>query len=226
MITIGFKRFDNGIFVPHVDVLRSLNRTFRRAGINVCYSNGFNRHMSLKMTQPLPFGVADYDSYVSADIDDEMELTELLKKFNSACPPFLRAYSAYRTDGNPSLAGIVNRSSYRVNGRLNPEQIEKINSVNGDYEITVKKKNGVENKRAEGLLWQIAADKDGFETDLSFGNVNLRIDMLCEQFNADFGCDFSVTDAVRTKQSVSDGMGIKSVESLLGEQCIEKYILK
>lgn len=226
MITIGFERFDNGIFVPHVDVLRSLNRTFRRGGINVGYSNGFNRHMSLKMTQPLPFGVADYDSYVTADIGDDVDLTELLAKFNSACPPFLRAKSAFRTEGNPSLAGIVNRSTYRINGSLKPDQIEKINSVDGDYEITVKKKNGVEYKRAEGLLWKIAAGNDGFETELAFGNVNLRIDMLCEQFNADFGCDFSVTDAVRTTQSVSDGMRIKSVESLLGEICIEKYILK
>lgn len=68
MITIGFKRTGDGVFVPHTDVLRVLNRTFRRAGICVEYSKGFNRHMSLKMTQPLPLGVADGDCYVTADI--------------------------------------------------------------------------------------------------------------------------------------------------------------
>ena len=131
MITLRFKRFNDGVFVPHVDVLRSLNRTFRRAGIDVRYSNGFNRHMVLRLTQPIPFGVADDDAYVTADIKSDFPLEEIFDKFVKACPPYIRPLGAYVTELNPSLGGTINASSYRVQGKLNVEQAEKINAVFG-----------------------------------------------------------------------------------------------
>ena len=68
MITLSYRRFGNGIYISHTDVIRSLNRTIRRAGIDVNYSKGFNRHMSLKLTQPLPLGIASDDEWVIADV--------------------------------------------------------------------------------------------------------------------------------------------------------------
>ena len=201
MITIGFSRFGNGIFVPHVDVLRNLNRTFRRAEIDVGYSKGFVKHMKLKLTQPLPFGIADEDGYVTADVE-VADIKNALADFNENCPPFLRAHAVYLTDKNPNLAGEVNFSEYFVPCELSDEQIAALNALPVDYAVTVKKGDGYEKKSTEGLIRRLAADPAGLTAVLAFGNVNLRIDRLIEQFNHDFGTTFELTDAVRKKQIV------------------------
>lgn len=224
MITIGFRRFGNGIFVPHVDVLRSLNRTFRRAGIDVAYSNGFNRHMSLKLTQPLPFGIADDDGYVTADVPDGLSPEEVVARFNACCPPFLRAGSAYVTEQNPSLAGIVDASAYTVKGRLTTGQVDKINSLPDDYAVTVKRKNGEERVPVKDMIFRLEAGENGFAAVLAFGNVNLRIDRLCEQLNADFGTEFEVTDAVRNNQAIKRAEGMQTAAEYLEEICQCKFL--
>jgi len=222
MITLGYKREGDGVFVPHVDVMRSLNRTFRRAGFEVKYSNGFNRHMALKLTQPLPLGVADCDGYATAVINGEYPAEVLFDRLSECRPPFLVLTSVYITELNPNLAGIVNASSYRVNGKLSAEQVKALNSVNSEYEITLK--NG-EKKPLGDLVFKIDADENGFGLLSRFGNVNLRVDLLCEQFNMDFGTEFSVTDATRTKQYIFKESFV-SAEEYLQSLCREKFISK
>lgn len=201
MITIGFTRTDNGIFLPHVDVLRNLNRTFRRAEMDVDYSKGFVKHMLLKLTQPLPFGVADTDCYVTADLDG-FAPSEAIDRFNDNCPPFLRAHSAFITEKNPGLAGLINASKYFVKGNLTPDQIDAINNLPSDYTVTTVRKEGEVTKSTAGLIMGIKASADGVFATLAFGNVNLRIDVLIEQFNKDFGTIFEVTDVTRTQQLI------------------------
>lgn len=224
MITINFERTENGIFIPHVDVLRNLNRTFRRAGVDVGYSNGFVKHMSLKMTQPLPLGVADEDGYVTADIKDYVDLNELIARFNRCAPPFLKAKKAYLTEKNPNLAGAVNACLYRIRGSISPLLAESLTSLPSDYEITVKNKDGFVKKCVGPLIYSLAVDREGIDAVLAFGNVNLRADLLCAQFNADFGADFNVADVVRKKQLIRSEKGTLTAEKLLEEMCLSKSI--
>lgn len=226
MITIGFKRTDDGVFVPHVDVLRNLNRIFRRAGVEVKYSNGFNKHMALKMTQPLPLGVVDNDAYVTVDVVRDIYPQKAAELFNSNCPPFLRAKSAFVTELNPSLAGAVNASSYRVKGRLTGEQAAAINSIRGEYEIETKTKDGAVVKNVMPLIYGLQADERGFSAILAFGNVNLRIDRLIESFNKNFGTEFTVTDATRVAQCIVKDGKLLTAAGYLEEICREKYISK
>ena len=48
MITLKYYKKDKAIYLSHIDVLRHMNRTFRRAGIDVAFSQGFNPHMVTK----------------------------------------------------------------------------------------------------------------------------------------------------------------------------------
>lgn len=224
MITIGFRRFGNGILIPHVDVLRNLNRTFRRAEIDVQYSRGFIKHMRLKLTQPLPFGIADEDSYVSADAEPT-DLRQVLYDFNENCPPFLQAFAVYRTEKNPNLAAEVNFAEYFSPCNLTKEQMEKINSLPVDYTVTQKKKEEVVTKSTEGLIRLASADENGVRLILAFGNVNLRVDLLLDAFNRDFGTSFELTRTVRTKQWIVSDRA-KTAAEYLSEIATESAFLK
>ena len=222
MITINFSRFGDGIFVSHVDVLRSLNRTFRRAGIDVAYSKGFNKHMSLKMTQPLPLGVADEDCYVTADIPDlSLSARECVALFNEFRPPFLKAKAAFATEKNPSLAGKINASEYLLRS-ADPSVAEKLKNFSPDYEVTMRNADG--EKTVKGLIYETEILPDGAAVTLAFGNVNLRIDALCRSLNESFGTDFAFTDAVRILQLYRENGVMRTARELLEEICTEKYI--
>ena len=222
MITINFSRFGDGIFVSHVDVLRSLNRTFRRAGIDVAYSKGFNKHMSLKMTQPLPLGVADEDCYVTADIPDlSLSARECVALFNEFRPPFLKAKAAFATEKNPSLAGKINASEYLLRS-ADPSVAEKLKNFSPDYEVTMRNADG--EKTVKGLIYETEILPDGAAVTLAFGNVNLRVDALCRSLNDSFGTDFAFTDAVRILQLYRENGVMRTARELLEEICTEKYI--
>ncbi|MBR1746893.1 MAG: TIGR03936 family radical SAM-associated protein [Clostridia bacterium] len=224
MITIAFRRFGNGIFVPHVDVLRNLNRTFRRAELDVSYSKGFVKHMKLNLTQPLPFGIADEDAYVAADVEPG-DIASALTFFNESCPPFLQAKAIYRTDKNPNLAGLVTLSDYYLPAALSPEQIDRLNNLPSDYVVRQKKGDGIVERSTEGLIKSLRASSDGVSAKLAFGNVNLRVDVLAQQLNADFMTDFELTRIVRLSQSlVADGVE-KTAENYLREIAAECVFL-
>jgi radical SAM-linked protein len=203
MITIAFEKTDNAIYVAHTDILRCLNRTFRRAGILVNYSKGFNRHMSLKLTQPLPFGVASKEEWVTADIDKEYEESEILKLFNDNCPPFLKAYKAYKVDANPNLGGKVVASDYFIANEKAIEYKDEILNALKTLEISSEnKRREVIVKKVADLLYKTEIDEKGIYILCGFGNKNLRMDLVIARLNELYNLEIENTDLVRLRQYV------------------------
>jgi radical SAM-linked protein len=203
MITIAFEKSDNAIYVAHTDILRSLNRTFRRAGISVNYSKGFNRHMNLKLTQPLPFGVASKEEWVSADIESEYSENELLQLFNDNCPPFLKAYKAYKVDANPNLGGKVVASDYLIENDKAIEYKDKILDALKNMELTIEnKKRETIIKKVADLIYKVEVGVNGIYILSGFGNNNLRMDLVSKRLNELFLLEIENTDLVRLKQYV------------------------
>ncbi len=211
MLTIAFEKTQNSVFVAHTDILRSLNRTFRRAGINVGYSKGFNRHMSLKLTQPLPFGVASKEEWVTADTDfADADLA--LRLFNENCPPSLKASRAFVVKANPNLGGKVVASDYKL---YSPEAINhKEEIINAFNNLEIGKKGSPEEKiNATHLIYKADVDEEGIYVLSAFGNKNVRMDMVAAHLNALFNLDIEVTDIIRLTQYVeTDGKLISAEE--------------
>ena len=56
MILCKFTKIDSAVYIPHLDMLREMGRAVRRADLSVRFSEGFNPHMLLYFSQPLPLG--------------------------------------------------------------------------------------------------------------------------------------------------------------------------
>jgi radical SAM-linked protein len=53
-------RFSRGArlkYISHLDLIRLWHRAFRRAGLELAYSEGFNPHPRIQIAAPLPLGV-------------------------------------------------------------------------------------------------------------------------------------------------------------------------
>ena len=53
-----FKKTGRAIFISHLDVMRLMQRTFKRAKLPVWFSKGYNPHVYLMFPLPLSLGVS------------------------------------------------------------------------------------------------------------------------------------------------------------------------
>ena len=56
-LRVRFKRGEEIKFISHLDLIRVWQRAFRRAGVMLAYSEGFNPHPRLSLAAPLALGV-------------------------------------------------------------------------------------------------------------------------------------------------------------------------
>ncbi|MCL2281064.1 MAG: TIGR03936 family radical SAM-associated protein, partial [Dehalococcoidia bacterium] len=56
-LRIRFRRGEEIKYISHLDLIRVWMRAFRRAGVELAYSEGFNPHPRLSLAAPLALGV-------------------------------------------------------------------------------------------------------------------------------------------------------------------------
>ncbi|MFQ6008129.1 MAG: TIGR03936 family radical SAM-associated protein, partial [Candidatus Zixiibacteriota bacterium] len=101
-------------YMSHLDNIRLLERTFRRARIPVAYSQGFNPMMKLSFGPPLPLGFTSEAEYV--DITLETNLTPpMVESIRKAMPEGVFLFEAKVILGStPSLSSALNRVVYTL----------------------------------------------------------------------------------------------------------------
>ncbi len=208
MITLCFARTGNGVYVAHTDVLRSLNRSMRRAGLDMNFSKGYNKHMALKLTQPLPLGIASEDEYVSCDVASEVSKREFLEKMQVCFPPFLTPKKAYVSANNPNLAAKVIAGDYEIKCEKADEFKEEIEKLAEGFTTEIEKDGKKTEHDYTGYIYSIRVEKGTIYCRFSFGSKNLRADVFCKYLNDKFGLSIPFSAIVRKKQLVQVENGL------------------
>ena len=83
MIAFRYTKTDGAEYIPHLDLLRHIDRTLRRAGIAVAYSEGFHKHPRIFLGNPLALGVRSVSEYgaIDSEFDGDFE-----REFNARSP--------------------------------------------------------------------------------------------------------------------------------------------
>jgi radical SAM-linked protein len=112
---ITFAKNEAMRFTGNLDLHRAWERTFRRAGLPLAYSEGFSPHPRLALAAALPLGCLSendlLDAWLAADVPDEAVMSDL----GHAAPPGLAVLSVTRPDTRePSLPAQVVSAEYSV----------------------------------------------------------------------------------------------------------------
>ncbi|MDD4201138.1 MAG: TIGR03936 family radical SAM-associated protein, partial [Eubacteriales bacterium] len=70
---INFKKTGVICYTSHLDILKVFKRSFKRAGIKLAYSQGFNPHPKIGFAQPLSLGYEAYDEYMEFETADDYD---------------------------------------------------------------------------------------------------------------------------------------------------------
>ncbi len=81
-IRIKFTREERVKFLGHLDIMRSFQRGFIRAGVKMTYTEGFNPHQKMNFAQPLGVGVTSCGEYMDAEIADGQNLEDIRKRLD------------------------------------------------------------------------------------------------------------------------------------------------
>ncbi|KYH34488.1 hypothetical protein CLTEP_15360 [Clostridium tepidiprofundi DSM 19306] len=118
-------------FVSHLDLMRTIQRTFRRAELPVEYSKGFNPHMMLSIAQPLSVGMYSSGEYLDIIFFEEVNENEIIDKLNMNAPggiKFLDAVKVVSKKGKKDLQAmaLIDAASYILKFKFsNSELVEE-----------------------------------------------------------------------------------------------------
>ena len=147
LIRVKYKKEDEMIFISHLDLQRLLQRAFRRAKINLSYSEGFNPHPKMSYGNALALGVESQGEYVDIEIEDDIEVKEFLERINEQLPDGIKFVKGQEIDPKtPSLSSIIVYGEYIFNIDLEvplSKEFVKSRELNivKSKEIIITKKN-------------------------------------------------------------------------------------
>ncbi len=119
-------------YTSHLDLLRIFKRAFRRAGIDVSYSQGFNPHPRIGFCQPLSLGYTGLNEIIEFQTETDSGRAEWLSKMQECLPSGIGLISlGLVADGQKTLAGSVCSADYEILFHI-PYQIK-------DFEEEVRK---------------------------------------------------------------------------------------
>ena len=85
-IRMKFIKTKDMIYISHLDVQRLLQRVFRRADIELSFSQGFNPHPKITYGNALALGVESYGEYVDIEIEADLAIEVLKERLNAQLP--------------------------------------------------------------------------------------------------------------------------------------------
>jgi radical SAM-linked protein len=114
-IRIAFSKTDAMRYTGHLDLHRAWERSFRRAGIPLAYSQGFHPQPKLNLACALPLGFTSECERIDAWLDAELSPIEIQAALVEALPPGICIHSLEEIDPKaPALQTQVQSAEYWV----------------------------------------------------------------------------------------------------------------
>lgn len=142
-LRIKFSKTGTMKFISHLDLMRYVQKAFRRANIDVAYSQGYSPHPLLSFAAPLGLGDTSEGDYLDLQVNS-MESEEIfLAKINEQMTEEIRLLDVSVQDEKekPSMA-LVASADYCVNIREGYEiDMDRFSEFMSQEEIRIVKKS-------------------------------------------------------------------------------------
>jgi radical SAM-linked protein len=211
-------------FLSHLDLLKLMERSMRRAGIPVAFSQGFNPHPKIAFGTAKSVGLASICEYFDVELDGKMNPEEFREKLQEVCPEGIVIRETKEIlPGEPALMAVLNCASYQVKVRLDhqithEELDQKIAGLFSRKEIVVQRISPKRKKEFNirpgifSITCQFSGPKEIlFDMDLSVGNEgNVRPHEVVDAL--DLG-SYHLIDVTRTGLYMRQESGEKTLPS-------------
>ena len=161
-----FEKTGNAIWISHLDLMRVFQRSFKRAGLPLTHTQGFNPRPSVSIALPMSVGVESQCELLDFDLEgDRIPNEEICERLNRALVEGVRVLRVY--DGGAKLKHLCYLScevELEYDNGIPAQAQEEISRLFAKEAVTVEKKNK-NGTRQENIIPMIKrleiAPKDG-----------------------------------------------------------------
>jgi radical SAM-linked protein len=211
-------------FLGHLDLIRAIGRAFRRAGLPLRYSRGYNPKPRISFGPALPVGTASDGEYLDFETVRRLEPDRALEEINRSVQEDLRflAMAAIRRDV-PSLGDSVRAARYRatVPGGTDPAAALEEFRSRPAVKVTRERSGSVRrfDLREEVLDLEAAGtDTVRFTLAVHPGKASVRpVELLAELFGPDAG------EIPVVRESILAELGGRMVNPLLAASAVRHH---
>jgi radical SAM-linked protein len=94
-LRLRFAKTGRAVYISHLDLMRTMQRVFTRAGVPLRYSEGFNPHAQISIALPLSVGCASLCELMDFRLLEDTDLADLPVRLTAAMPEGIEALEAY-----------------------------------------------------------------------------------------------------------------------------------
>lgn len=127
-LRVQFSKGERLAYISHLDLARTWERAFRRAGLPLAHSQGFNPRPRYQLAAALPVGVTGRSEFLDLWLTEAMGPGDLEARLRPCLPPGLEVLHVEETDlRGPALQAQTRAADYRAVVR-NQEPAEAVSS--------------------------------------------------------------------------------------------------
>ena len=97
-LRLRFSKTGRAVYLSHLDLMRTMQRAFLRAGYQLKYSEGFNPHAQISILLPLSVGCASVCELMDFQLTEDADLAALPARLTAAMPEGIEAQEAYPSE--------------------------------------------------------------------------------------------------------------------------------
>lgn len=150
-----YSKTGNLKYISHLDVLRFLQRSIKRAGIKAKYSEGFNPHMKTSFGFPLSLGIESIGEYFEVELNEKIDIDDYINKMNTVLPNEMKILKAEYIEDEVSIMARCKYAQYlfSLEGELNIKKLNELfEKMLNEGVIYIREKKNKKNKLVQKEL--------------------------------------------------------------------------
>lgn len=143
MPRVLFEKVGNAVWISHLDLMRLFQRAFKRAGLPLKHSQGFNPRPYVAVALPLSVGVESHCELLDFDLDgDPVSCDEIRDRLNGALVDGIRVLEVYEEGVKIKHLALLDCTvSLEYDRGVPSGSVERIRDLFQKPELTVMKKS-------------------------------------------------------------------------------------
>ena len=179
MPRILFEKKGNAVWISHLDLMRLFQRAFKRAGLPLTHTQGFNPRPSVSIALPLSVGVESCCELLDFDLDGDKVANRIVRgKLNDYLVPGIRVLKVYDNGQKiKNLALLDSIVTLEYDDGVPADAVAKLAEFFHQEEIMVEKKtksNGIQDQNIAPMIKSLEiAQTDG-------NTIQLKARVCCQ----------------------------------------------
>ena len=175
-----FKKTGSAIWMSHLDLMRLFQRAFKRAGLPLKHTQGYNPRPSVSIALPLSVGYTSECEILEIALTEELSPEEIMQRLNNTLPGGVKILSAHEGKSNMKKLDIA---LYQVFPEKTPSGILEFLAMDKIL-IEKKTKSGIKETDIRPDIKDIKVTLGKIEMTLSAGSrANLKPEVVIAAMN-------------------------------------------